>query len=241
MANIVIVHGMFDGGWSWRRVRALLETVGHNVYTPTLTGLGERAHLTHPAIDLETHIQDIVNLLYYEDLSDVRLIGHSYAGCVITGAADRARDQLMSLIYLDAHVPESGESFLQLLDGGNRTGIEEAVRVSGDGWRVPPPAFPGDPGVESQTTDDVWSWFRPRLVAQPFKTLTQPVRLTQPPDETLPRAYILCAKGRDSASLNPRMERIRSNPAWRWGEIDADHLAHVTAPEVLADALLELV
>jgi pimeloyl-ACP methyl ester carboxylesterase len=241
MATIVIVHGMFDGGWSWRGVKGLLEDSGHLAHTATLTGLGDRVHLAHPGIDLETHIADIVNVLYFEDLSDVRLVGHSYAGCVITAVADRARDRLASLIYLDAHVPEDGESFLQLLDANNRTGMEEAVRVHGEGWRVPPPAAPSDPGVESHPTRDLWAWFHPRLVPHPFKTLTQPLRLTDPPVQPLSRAYILCAKGRNGAPLEPRMERVRTNPAWRWREIDADHLAHVTAPELLANALLELI
>jgi pimeloyl-ACP methyl ester carboxylesterase len=241
MATIVIAHGMFDGGWSWRSVKGLLERAGHRVYTATLTGLGERVHLAHPDVDLETHIADIANLLSFEDLSDVRLVGHSYAGCVITGVADRTRERLASLIYLDAHVPDGGESFLQLLDAGNRAGIEEAVRTSGEGWRVPPPAAPSDPGVESSPTADLWAWFHPRLVPHPFKTLTQPLRLTRPVDATLSRAYILCAKGREGAPLEPRMERIRTNSAWRWREIDADHLAHVTTPEMLVNALLELV
>ena len=241
MATIVIVHGMFDGGWSWRGVKRLLEGAGHRVYATTLTGLGERAHLAHPEIDLETHIADIVNLLYFEDLADVRLVGHSYAGCIITGVADRARERLASLIYLDAHVPDDGESFLQLLDANNRAGIEAATRTSGEGWRVPPPAAPSDPGVESHATSDLWAWFHPRLVPHPFKTLTQPLQLTRSSDEALSRAYILCAAGRDGEPLEPRMERIRTNPAWRWREIDADHLVHVTAPETLTAALLELV
>jgi pimeloyl-ACP methyl ester carboxylesterase len=177
----------------------------------------------------------------FENLSDVRLVGHSYAGCVITGVADRARERLASLIYLDAHVPESGESFLQLLDTNNRAAIEEAVRASGDGWRVPAPAAPSDPGVESHPTSDMWAWFHPRLVPHPFKTLTQPLRLTRPRDQSLSRAYILCARGQNGAPLEPRMERIRKNPAWRWREIEADHLAHATAPETLANTLLELV
>jgi pimeloyl-ACP methyl ester carboxylesterase len=171
----------------------------------------------------------------------VRLVGHSYAGCVITGVADRARERLGGLIYVDAHVPDGGESFLGLLDANKRAGIEDAVRALGEGWRVPPPEAPSDPGVESHPTSDLWAWFHPRLVSHPVKTLTQPLRLTRPPAGTLSSAYILCAKGRNGAPLEPRMERIRANPAWRWREIDADHLAHVTTPETLAKALLELV
>jgi pimeloyl-ACP methyl ester carboxylesterase len=127
-------------------MKRLLEDAGHRVYTATLTGLGERVHLAHPEIDLETHFADIVNLLYFEDLSDVRLIGHSYAGGVITGVADRARDRLVSLICLDGHVPRHGESFLRLLDAQNRVGIEEATRTGGECWRVSPPAEPGPLG-----------------------------------------------------------------------------------------------
>jgi pimeloyl-ACP methyl ester carboxylesterase len=180
--------------------------------------------LAHQEIGLDIHIHDIVNVLKYEDLSGVILVGHSSSGMVITGVADRARERLSSLIYLDAHVPENGESFLQLLDADNRTGIEDATRTSGEGWRVPPPAAPSDPGVESHPTADLWAWFHPRLVPHPFRTLTQPLRLTRPPDETLSHTFILCAKGRNGEPLEPRMERIHSNPAWTWREIDADHL-----------------
>ena len=240
MATFVIVHGMFDGGWSWRRVGALLRATGHEVYTPTLTGLGERVHLAHPGIDLETHIADIVNLLYCEDLTDVRLVGHSLAGLIITGVADRASERLARLIYLDAHVPENGESFLDLVGEERRAMMEQVVHERGDGWRLPPPSIASDPGADSQATAEMWRWFQPRLAPQPFKTLTQQVRLTHPTVASLQRAYILCAKDH-TGGFEPRMERIHSNPAWRWREIDADHLAHVTAPETLVNALLELV
>jgi pimeloyl-ACP methyl ester carboxylesterase len=240
MATIVIVHGMFDGGWSWRGVKRLLEGAGHNVYTPTLTGLGERAHLANPAIDLDTHIQDILAVLHYEDLAAVRLVGHSLAGLIVSSVADRARERLARLIYLDAHVPENGQSFLDLVGDERRVALERVVDEQGEGWRLQPPIVASDPGADSQATDETWRWFQPRLASQPFKTLTQPVRLTHAPDATLQRAYILCAKDHPG-ELEPRMERIHANPAWTWREINADHLAHVTAPQTLADALLELV
>jgi hypothetical protein len=161
------------------------------------------------------------------------------AGLIIASVADRARERLSRLIYLDAHVPENGESFLDLVGDERRAMIEQVVREQGEGWRLPPPSFASDPGADSQATEELWRWFQPRLAPQPFKTLTQPVRLTHPPDATLQRAYILCAKDH-TGELEPRMERIHANPAWRWREIDADHLAHVTAPETLANALLEL-
>jgi pimeloyl-ACP methyl ester carboxylesterase len=104
MATLVIVHGAMSGGWQWQRVRPMLRAAGHEVYTPTLTGLGERVHLAHPDIDLETHIQDVVNVLEYEDLHAVTLVGHSYSGMVITGVADRAADRLAQLVYIEALV-----------------------------------------------------------------------------------------------------------------------------------------
>jgi pimeloyl-ACP methyl ester carboxylesterase len=240
MATIVIVHGMFDGGWSWRGVKRRLEGAGHSVYTPTLTGLGERAHLANPTIDLDTHIQDILNVLQYEDLADVRLVGHSLAGLIVSSVADRARERLARLIYLDAHVPENGEAFLDLVGDERRATLEQVVRAQGEGWRLPPPIFASDPGADSRATEEVWRWFQPRLASQPFKTLTQPVRLAHSADATLQRAYILCGKDHTS-ELEPRMERIHTNPAWTWRAINADHLAHVTAPQTLVDALLELV
>src|SRR5690242_2869175 len=105
MATYVLVPGAWLGGWCWQRVTPLLRAAGHEVYTPTLTGLGERVHLGSPETDLDTHIQDIVNVLVYEDLRDVVLLGHSYSGMVVTGVADRVPDRLSQLVYLDAIVP----------------------------------------------------------------------------------------------------------------------------------------
>ncbi|MGZ0244868.1 MAG: alpha/beta fold hydrolase, partial [Alphaproteobacteria bacterium] len=110
MASFVLVHGAWHGGWCWRDVRRVLEEHGHTVFTPTLTGLGERSHLLSPDIDLETHIADVINLLVWEELNDVILVGHSYGGMVITGVADQAKDRLRHIVYLDAFLPADGES-----------------------------------------------------------------------------------------------------------------------------------
>ena len=108
------MHGGGHGGWCYQRVARILRSAGHDVYTPTLTGLGERSHLMRPGIDLDTHILDIVNVLHYEDLRDVILVGHSYGGMVITGAADRASDRVGRLVYLDAANPKNGESLVDV-------------------------------------------------------------------------------------------------------------------------------
>jgi pimeloyl-ACP methyl ester carboxylesterase len=114
MANFVLVHGAWIGGWCWRPNAQALRKAGHEVFTPTLTGLGERSHLMSPSINLDTHIADIVNVIKHEELSDVVLVGHSYGGMVVTGVADTLADKIRSLVYLDAFVPESGQALVDL-------------------------------------------------------------------------------------------------------------------------------
>src|SRR5258705_1716413 len=125
-STYVLVHGAWHGGWCWKRVAPALRAAGHEVYTPTLTGLGERAHLANPAIDLATHISDVVNLLEAEELNEVVLLGHSYGGMVVTGVADRAPARLRRVIYLDAFLPEDGKSLLDYLHPDRRSIINRS-------------------------------------------------------------------------------------------------------------------
>ena len=113
-STFLVCHGAWSAGWAWKKMHPLMAAAGHRLVTPTQTGIGERAHLANPSIDLETHIQDILNVIRYEDLRDIVLIGHSYGGMVATGVADRARDRITQLIYLDAFVPDDGQSLLDL-------------------------------------------------------------------------------------------------------------------------------
>ena len=113
-ATFLVCHGAWSAGWAWKKMHPLMAASGHRLVTPTYTGLGERAHLANPSVDLETHIQDILNVIKYEDLRDIVLVGHSYGGMVATGVADRARDRISQLIYVDAFVPEDGQSLLDL-------------------------------------------------------------------------------------------------------------------------------
>lgn len=126
MATFVLVHGAWHGSWCWKRVRRLLQSRGHEVFTPTLTGLADRSHLASREVNLETHILDVVNLIRWEELTDIVLCGHSYAGTVITGVADRLPDRIRALVYLDAFVVENGESLAQY------------VSTVEDGWKMPP-------------------------------------------------------------------------------------------------------
>jgi len=138
MATYVFVAGGGWGGFIWREVTCRLRKLGHDVFTPTLTGVGERVHLASPQIDLETHVQDILGVLSYEDLHEVILVGHSYGGLVITAVAERVPERLAHLVYLDALVPQDGQSGWDVTDSALRARIEECVRTQGDGWRLLP-------------------------------------------------------------------------------------------------------
>lgn len=236
MATFVIVHGAWSGGHAWRWVRPLLRAAGHDVVTPSLTGLGKRAHLATPATDLDTHIADVDAVLHYEDLSDVVLVGHSYGGMVIAGVADHVPERIGRLVYLDADVPLEGESMMDHVPADERAGYEEAARDRGDGWRVPPP-FPDPlpPGLPAEVV-----WVVSRMAPHPLATMTQPLHLEHG-DTDLPRTFVLCTEGKENEFEPPYVARVRSDPSWRFVELAANHVAHVTAPEKLTATLLDLV
>jgi pimeloyl-ACP methyl ester carboxylesterase len=222
MATFVVAHGAWSAGWAWKKMRPLMQAAGHAFFTPTYTGIGERFHLAGPGIDLDTHITDVVNVLDFEELSDVVLIGHSYGGMVATGIADRARERIAQLVYLDAFVPEDGECLLDLATQGERH-RDNAV----DGWRVPPNPMPPD------TPDADVAWAAPKRVFQPIHTLDRPLRLTQGP-LTLPRQYILCTR---SEAFRPFAKKAKA-AGWPVHEIDSSHNPHITCPDALM-ALLD--
>ncbi|MGZ3359941.1 MAG: alpha/beta fold hydrolase [Xanthobacteraceae bacterium] len=142
MAVFVVAHGAWSAAWAWKKMRPLLRADGHELWTPTYTGLGERAHLASPAIDLDTHIADVIGMLEMEDLRDVVLIAHSYGGMVATGVADRVRERIAQLVYLDAFVPRDGQNLFDLQPVEARTRMRELARTDGEGWRLPPTPMP---------------------------------------------------------------------------------------------------
>jgi pimeloyl-ACP methyl ester carboxylesterase len=226
MATIVIVHGATCGGWEWKEARQALQTAGHEVYTPTLTGLGERSHLATPEVGLDTHIQDIVNVLEYEDLRDVVLVGHSYGGMVVTAVADRAAARLARLVYVDAFLPDDGECLFDVSPPEVRARWEDWARRLGEGWRVPP-----------------W-WAAPdrRYVPQPLKTVQQPVRLTGTGSRTVPGAYIHCTVKPDGDDLLRSADRARAR-GWPVYELATGHdlLEDEAERTALLDLLLTIV
>jgi pimeloyl-ACP methyl ester carboxylesterase len=235
MSVLVLVHGAWHGGWCWRHVVPLLRARGHEVHHPTLTGLGERSHLREPVgtgWDLDTHVQDIVAVLEYEDLREVVLVGHSYGGVVITGVADRAAHRLQQLVYLDAWLPSDGESLFDVMRPERRELFRERARRHGGLVPSPPPQLFG---VTASPTVD---WLAARLVPQPVRTFEQPLVLRSSPEViSLPRTYLCCTEGPLVPTFEPFAARARSTSGWRYRELRTGHDAMVTAPHELAAAL----
>ncbi len=229
---MVLVHGAWHGGWCWKKLTPLLTAAGHRVYTPTLTGLGERAHLAGPQVNLETHTQDILALLEMEDLRDVMLVGHSYAGMVISGVAERARPRLRSIVYLDAFVPENGKSMIDYVLPERRPAMIKTGRETGFTAPIPLKVF----GV---TREEDLAWAGPRIGGQPFQTLAQPVRLARPAASGLPRAFIACTNPA-SGTFDQFANVIKKDPSWKFYDLPTGHDAMITAPQELARILQEL-
>ena len=227
--TFLVCHGAWSAGWAWKKMHPLMQAAGHRLVTPTYTGLGERAHLAHPAINLNTHIEDMLNVIKYEDLSDIVLIGHSYGGMVATGVADRARDKVRQLIYIDAFVPQDGQSLLDLNEAAQARMRELAK--TGDGWRVPPNPTPPD------TLPADVEWLSTRRVDMPIQCFETKLKLQGGP-LTLPRSYIYATRITPADTFGRFAKMTKDDPAWGYYEIDASHSPNVTAPEALM-ALLQ--
>jgi pimeloyl-ACP methyl ester carboxylesterase len=226
----VLVHGAWHGGWCWNRVAERLRALGHDVYTPTLTGLGERAHLLRPDIDLSTHIDDVVGVLDYEDLVDAVLVGHSYGGMVIAGAAERAPLRVGTLVYLDAFFPENGKALLDYVSGET---LDEIVNTKGEGWRLPSPWSAEDFGITNEQDAD---WVNARLGDQPYKTFTQPLTLTANFDHGIRGAFIQLTQERFSSHA----ARARESGFAYFESYGGGHNAMVTQPGALVELLLTI-
>lgn len=234
MANVVVVHGAWSAAWAWRRMRPLMRALRHDLYTPTLTGLGERWHLSAPTVGLDTHIQDIVGVLEVEDLTDVTLVAHSYGGMVGTGVADRARARIRQLVYLDAFVPREGQCLFDLQPPDSRKRAEEWAQREGQGYLVQPNPPPPD------TPEDDIAWMKPRRRPQPIGTFAQPLRLLQG-EPAVQRTYIFCTRAAPADTFRQFATRAKAEPGWRYHELDASHNPHITMPETLAGLLDRIV
>ena len=240
MATFVLVQGAFVGGWCWRWVAPELQAAGHDVHATTLTGLGERVHLASSAVDLDTHIEDVVNVLHYRDLTGVVLVGWSYGGMVVAGAADRAPERIGHVVYFDSDVPRDGDISAPRSQHASREAI---ARIHGDGWRIPPAAFPRvEALLLAELPEERRQWIAARLAPHLLKTWLQPIRLSGAA-AAIPTTYIRCTVGYDPTDEDTQRQdaRIRSEPEWRYLELATSHAAPFTAPHALAELLLNTV
>ncbi len=231
----VLVHGGRHGGWCWRDVSRLLRGADHEVYTPTLTGLGERAHLLRPEIGLETHIQDLVAVFDFEEIADAVLVGHSYGGCVVAGAMEQIANRVRSLVFIEALVPESGESMFDIVDPAIRRQLSQLAEREGEGWYLPP-SDASFYGVSKRA--DV-AWVNSKTTAQPLKTYTDPVTVAERV-WAHPGMFIECAPSQLTPDLLQRMRaRSKVPPRFMYRVFECAHDMMVTEPELLADVLVE--
>ncbi len=242
MGVFVLVHPAWFGGWCWRKLVPLLRDAGHAVLTPTLTGLGDRAHLARPDVGLDTHVEDIVRVLTCEDVSEAILVGTSSGGMVIAGAADRAPERVGQVVYLDAFAPAHGQSLLDLLPSDRRSAMQAMVDREGDGWLLPrfgpQPWEQFVPAAWHVTDEADLRRVLERLVPTPFGHFSQRVRRDEPRAQDLPRTYVRCL-GWPAPHFDRYAEDAR-RAGWSSRELDTPHLPYITHPRELAALLLEL-
>lgn len=233
MASIVLAHGAWSAAWAWKKMRPLFRAAGHDFFSPTYTGLGERAHLARPEIDLSTHIQDVLAVLEFENLTDVTLLGHSYGGMVATGVADKARERIARVVYIDAFAPTDGQSLFDLVGPKAEANMRAGADKDGDGWRLPINPMPPDTSPE-----DV-AWASPRRRPQPIRTFEQKIELTskEPPP---PRHYIYATRNGPGDVFRQFSTRTKSEAGWKSYELDCSHNPHITCPDALMALLTRI-
>jgi len=221
---IVIVHGAWGGAWAFKKVDAMLRQKGFEVYRPQLTGQGDRVHLARPDIGLNTHIDDVVNTILYEDLRDITLVGHSYGGMVISGVADRVPDRIKRLVYLDAMVPNDGDSVTNMMPGG----ADFLKRMTQGDYIVPVWVKPNQPP--------------PHDVPQALKTFTDTITLKNEAAKKLPATYILTVeKGKEAKDDDFfRQSQRAKERGWTMLQLTSDHNPQWSAPEALVEMLAGL-
>jgi pimeloyl-ACP methyl ester carboxylesterase len=232
--TFVLVHGAFHGGWCWKDVAPRLRALGHTVFTPTWTGLGERSHLLHCQPTLATFIEDVAQVIRYEDLQDVLLVGHSFAGSVVSALADRMPGRLRRLVYLDAQVLRSGES--SATRGPERVeAMRQRALASSHPLGIPPP----EPAYFGITDPQMAAWMRERLTPHPLQSYYDKLELVHPLGNGLPATYIACSKPLFAPTELAR-EIARGMVGWDYREIPTGHNAMMSMPGELTEMLVEL-
>jgi pimeloyl-ACP methyl ester carboxylesterase len=230
--NFVLVHGTSHGGWCWVHVAERLHAQGHRVFTPTLTGVGERSHLMNATIDLDTHISDVVNVIKWEGLQDLVLCGHSYGGWVISGVAEQVEDRIGSIVYLDAFMPADGERGIDTQSPVARAAVLAASKAGGVSRPAGSASRYGLKGAALEWVDSL-------LTPQPIGVSLQPIKITGARDRITRKAYIL-ATGYANPPFVAAHAALKDDPSWRLFELPCHHDVMVEMPEELAQILLDV-
>jgi pimeloyl-ACP methyl ester carboxylesterase len=228
--TFVLVHGSWHGGWCWRRVADRLEQRGHKVYTPTLTGLGERVHLVSAGVDLNTHITDVVNVIKFEGLQNIVLVGHSYAGCVISGVAEQMLPAIASIVFVDAFLPEDGQRMLDLTPADLR---DAAVAAQSKGEIVRPIV----PAAAFKVTEQDQAWVNSKLTPQPLGPTFTPNKYSGAREKVAKKTYIR-ALGYPMPGFDKWLAQCKADPTWRTQGIECGHDIMVDRPDDLTELLI---
>lgn len=235
--TFLLVHGAWGGAWGFRKLRPLLTAAGHEVFTPSLTGIGAREHLATPEVGLSTHIADVVNTAHYEDLQNIVLLGFSYGGMVVTGALAELADRVDHLVYLDAFVPADGDSVGSLTGIGTDSSSGDNAGDDADSWTIPP--LPRNLGDAAET-----EWANERRSPQPVKTFSEPVSVAAPLESyDFTRTYIKATADENENPESPFWKAAamaQAADAWQYHEVACNHMVPFMKPQALADILLGL-
>jgi len=229
--TFLLVHGAWHGGWAWCRVADRLRARGHAVFAPTLTGLGERAHLLHPGIDASLHVADVLAVIKYERLKDIVLVGHSYGGCVISGVAEAAPEAISSIVFLDAFIPDNGDATIDHV----QPAVQDVIRAALDRGET---TVPVRDAAAFMVNEKDRAWVDSLAGPQPIRTMTEKLKLTGARERIAKKTYIR-ASGYPNVSFEKAYARVKSDPGWRTYEVACGHDVMIDAPDRLTEILLE--
>jgi pimeloyl-ACP methyl ester carboxylesterase len=230
--TFVLVHGAWHGGWAWRRVADRLRARGHIVFAPTLTGLGERAHLLRPGIDLSLHIADVLGVTKYEQLDDFVLVGHSIGGCIISGVAEAVPGAIRSIVFVDAFIPDNGDATIDLVPPAVQEVIQAALE-RGD------TTVPVRDAAAFRVNEKDRAWVDSLAGPQPIGTMTEKLKLTGARDRIAKKTYIR-ASGYPNISFDKAYARTKADPTWRTFEVPGGHDVMINEPDRLTEILIEV-
>jgi len=233
MGTFVLVHGAWHGGWCYKRVAQQLRKAGHEVYTPTLTGLGERSHLMNRAVTLDTHVQDIVNVIRWEELSEVVLCGHSYGGMVISGVVEKVPDKIRALVYLDAFLPDNGQSLTDFLPEDLKAGMVDDAKTNGDGYLMTP-----IPAAVFNVNQRDAAWVDQMCVKHPLACFEQKIALTGALTRVPRRTYVLATNYGPPQPFVAIADRLKGVAGWKVVSLHCGHDLMLDMPKETTDLIL---